>query len=385
MKIVFISPGITKNEDYKGGNLGGIETQIYGLAKEFLKRGNEVYIIRKWRKPIDVESFEGIKIINIHSPINIDSDIRISPFGAVLSRLIYSKLAARKVGEIKPDIMLMNERLSTYFVSKLDVFKVFVIHIPPYDFMKNYLTENNRLKHCFSVLLDKLEENAMNRSNIIVALNKDIQLYQQTKRINTAFIPNGIDIEKYKEGCDGGYILYGGRLVDEKGIHHLLQAYSEIKEELQNRVKLMIIGSGPSEKSLKAIAKSMGIVDRVDFIHWLPISEFREKVKNCSVFVLPSVFETFGIVVIEAMASGKPVIASDIPGPRDIITHGKDGLLFEKQSSKELSKHLELLLEDKTLMENLGENARKTVENNYTFEKISTKYLELFEEKSIKR
>ena len=85
------------------------------------------------------------------------------------------------------------------------------------------------------------------------------------------------------------------------------------------------------------------------------------------------------MALLEAMALGKPVVASDIPGIQEVITHAKDGFLFETGNVSELQKYLELLLESSELRREIGKNARKTVEERYTFKKVADNYLKLYE------
>ena len=108
--------------------------------------------------------------------------------------------------------------------------------------------------------------------------------------------------------------------------------------------------------------------------------KLREYLSKCSVFVLPSLFECMPVTLLEAMASGKPVIASDIPGPKDIITQRYDGFLFEKGNVEELKKYLGIIFDDKKLRKRIRENARKTVEEKYTFQKITQHYFETCEQ-----
>ncbi|RLC74321.1 MAG: hypothetical protein DRI61_16895 [Chloroflexi bacterium] len=216
--------------------------------------------------------------------------------------------------------------------------------------------------------------------NTIVTLNEEHSQFFNKKGYRTVIIPNGIDIEKYTPNySDKRYVLFGGRFSKEKGLDCLIRAYSRLKEELQREYKLVLVGSGPEKAKLQKLASKLGMKDRLNFIPWLHSEAFIKKISNCSVFVLPSLYETFGIVVLEAMALGKSVIASDIPGPQDIITHGHDGFLFEKGNAYELKKYLELCLSDKKLRTKMGKNARKTVEERYTFEKIADRYINLFE------
>ena len=190
-----------------------------------------------------------------------------------------------------------------------------------------------------------------------------------------AVIPNAVDPNCYKNYSDEGFILYAGRLVPHKKVDELIRVYSDISKDFNEN--LIIIGSGPCERELKAEVASLGLEKRVRFIPFLPRTKYREYLSKCSFFVLPSEAEAFGVVIIEAMASGKPVIARNIIGPRDIITHGYNGFLFE--NIHELKKYLRLLLSDEGLRKKMGKNARRTVEEKYTFSKVAKQYLELYE------
>lgn len=378
MKIAIISPGITKNEDYVGGHLGGIETQMYGLAKKFSRCGNDVYIIRKWKNDTEREVL-GIRLVNIPPLLHSDSDLRISPLNTIASRIIYSKLVAYKVSEIKPDIIIMNELFSSYYVSKLAIPKIYIIHIPPYALISKFV-KNGKISIIYS-LVEKFEKEVLVNADKIIAINKDHSAFLKEKYPEKiVFIPNAVDLNNYRCLVDGGYILYGGRLVNEKGVHYLLQAYSEMDIKIRDNTKLIIVGSGPEEEILKKQAKSHQICRQTKFLKMLPHSEFLETLSSCSVFVLPSLFECMPVSVLEAMACSKPVIASDISGSRDLVSHGINGFLFNSERTDDLTKYLELLMKDHSLRKRCGMAARKLVEESFTFEKTSKKYLDLFDE-----
>ncbi|MPM53235.1 N-acetyl-alpha-D-glucosaminyl L-malate synthase [bioreactor metagenome] len=218
----------------------------------------------------------------------------------------------------------------------------------------------------------------MCRVEAIVALNTDIKEYLHKEgRDNVYFIPNGIDPEKYYNKNDENFILFGGRFHRVKGIEYLIQAYSEICGTFN--VGLRLVGGGPEEERLKRLVKSKMIEKRVKFIPFLDKKQFSECLSRCSVFVLPSLHETFGIVLLEAMASSKTAIVSNISGPKDIVKHGYNGFLFEKTNVKELKKYLEFCLSSKNKCKEVGENARISVQEEYSFEMITQAYLTLFE------
>lgn len=376
MKILFVSPGVLYSEKYPFERAGS-ESVIYGISKVMARCGHEIYILGRFgnikRKEYGV--MNNIQFINIKTPHLKDEIIH-----QIGSALLYSKAAAKEIKLINPDIISLNERFSAYFPSKLSIPKTFTTHNPDaMAFYKEFALKSNRLNYVFFGVKKRIEEGIMSRSDINIALTKSIRDYlNENGFTNTFIIPNAVDVKKYTNNADDNFILFAGRLSKVKGIPYLIQAFSEIGNDYET--DLFLVGSGPDEKGLKKMVASKNLKARVHFIPLVDKTKLREFFSKCSVFVLPSLFESFGIVLIEAMASGKPVIASDIPGPKDIITPGYDGFLFEKENVEELKRYLELLIGDKELRKRIGGNARKTVEEKYTFDKVADSYLKLFEE-----
>jgi len=369
MKIAFLSSGSAKHEDYAVGDLLGIEYQIFGLARAFVNRGHDSCIIRRWYNERKEETVDGVKIINISSP-DLGSILK-----GVGSIVLFSKYATKRIKTIEPDVINLTWTYSAYHPSKIDIPKVFITHNIPYDLSpiqkRDYLLP----------LKKKVETSVMRHSDIIISLNKEIKRYLEGRGFRTVFIPNGVEIEKYTPNySEENYIYFNGRIVMQKGLRYLIKAYSMLDSKIQDQFKLVVGGSGPLKGHLESLSSKYNIKDSVNFLSWLSKSDFVKKINNCTIFVLPSLFECMPVTLLEAMASGKSVIASDIPGPKDIITHGYDGFLFEKENVEELKKYLELLLGDKELRKRTGKNARKTIEEKYTFEKVADSYLKLYEE-----
>jgi glycosyltransferase involved in cell wall biosynthesis len=367
MKIVFVSTGDPIFDVYTHG--GGIQYQISGFSKELVKLGHEIYILKR-SDGLEKKEINGINLIGVKTHLR----------DQMLTRLIFSRNVIEKIKEIKPDVINLSERFSAYFPSKLDVPKVFFTHnSDAFSFYKKFAVEYNKFNYFFFDIKKRIEEDVMRRSARVVALNKGIQDYLHKRGItNTAIIPNCVDITKYQNESYSKYIMYVGRLDKVKGLDYLIKAFYELKDVYQH--DLVLIGSGPDEGRLRKMVASMNIENRIKFIPWLDNMKLREYYSKCSVFVLPSLFETFGVVLLEAMASAKPVIASDVMGPRNIVTHGKNGFLFKKGNTQGLKKYLEVLLNDVKLRNRIGENARKTVEENYSFNKISGELLSLYEQ-----
>lgn len=373
MRIAFITPGAVEHEDYKSGDMLGTEYQVFGLSKELVRRGHEVYIVRRWYDGEKNEEIQGIKVINVASPTLPNSTI-----GKAMNRVLFSKYARKEITQIKPDILNLTGKYSSYCVCKLDIPTVHVTHIIPMDLLPKDVVP---FRGIFGSLHPTkwLESRIYSNCDVVVALNGEHKQYLHNRGFKTIFIPNGVDIEKYAPNySDEGYIFFAGRLIKLKGLQYLIKAYSMLSSELKDDFKLVIGGFGAEKENLEKLASVYEIKDRVVFIPWLSNLDFIRKISDCTLYVLPSLYETFGIVIIEAMASGKPVIASDIPGPKDIITHGKDGFLFDTGNVSELNRYLEILLDDERLRKSIGTSARKKVEENYTFEKVADKYIDIF-------
>jgi len=379
MRILFVSPGGLYSKNYPFER-GGTQSQIYGISKEMARRGHEVYITGRFDNFMgkERETIDDIKFINIGIPHLKDTYIR-----QIGSSLLYSKVAAKKIRQINPDVISLNERFSAYFPSKLDIPKTFTTHNPDaMAFYREFALKNNRLNYVFFGVKKRIEESVMSRSDIIIALNKNIRDYlYENGFTNTYIIPNAVDAEKYMNKGDDNFILYAGRLSKVKGLMYLIQAFSEMSKNFDT--DLMFVGSGPDEARLKKIVASKKIEDRVHFIPMVGKDKLREYLSKCSIFVLPSLFECMPVTLLEAMASGKPVIASDIPGPQDVITHGYDGFLYEKGNVDELKKYLELCLSDEKLRRERGRNARRTVEERFVFSIIANDYINLFKKIAI--
>lgn len=193
-----------------------------------------------------------------------------------------------------------------------------------------------------------------------------------------SLIPSGIDIkniDKVKKTEKDNTIVYVGRLVPQKNLNILLHAIKKIPG-----IKLKVIGEGQELKRLLILSKQLGIEKRVMFLGKVDShEEVIKEIKKSSMLVLPSIRENFGIVPLEAMASGTPVISTNTEGPRDYINNGENGLLTEIGDVEDLTKKISLLVTDKNLSKKLSINGRKTAEK-YDWNNIIKKIVKLYKE-----
>lgn len=376
MKILFVGNGTIRSDNYPTPNLGG-SVQTWGVSKELAKRGHEVYILGRGKNDGE-ETVENVTLVRIAFK-GMDDVAPVFSYlhsvGAFISKFYFSKESTKEIRRINPDILCLTDRFSGIFPAKLDIPKIYILHLyNALDFFRSHSIHTNRLNSVMFHFLKAVENSIMQEADRTVVLNSYIERHLKRKGLNNIIrIPNGVDPEEYTNKGDEKYILYSGRFDRYKHVETLIGAFSMIDRKYG--FKLKIVGHGSEERYLKGLVKSKDMEKDVDFIPFLERHEFIDVLCKCSIFVLPSLFECMPVIVLEAMASKKTVVARDIPGPADIITHGYDGLLFE--SNKELKKYLHILLSDRQLRKKLGENARKTVEEKYTFGKIADSYEKL--------
>jgi glycogen(starch) synthase len=160
---------------------------------------------------------------------------------------------------------------------------------------------------------------------------------------------------------DERLILLVGRLVYEKGFHLALDALPGLVERLGN-VRFLVAGSGTAEAELKAQAERLGLMEHGSFVGWTGDDELHSLYRIADLCLVPSIYEPFGLVALEAMASGCPCIVADTGGLREVVPGGgRVGLRFRPKDSKALGRMAEQILTDDALRDRLVAEAREHV------------------------
>jgi glycosyltransferase involved in cell wall biosynthesis len=184
---------------------------------------------------------------------------------------------------------------------------------------------------------------------------------------------------RYGLGRDDFLILYVGRLSEVKGVEFLIRAM-RILEDKTVDAKLLVVGDGPLEEPLKNLVASLELGGRVEFVGRKTGSELDDYFVMADVVVVPSIVTDHGdteglpVVILEAMAAGKPVVASDVGGISDAVENEKTGLLTEERAPKDISEAIVRLMSDKQLYDNLAHNALDRANNQYSWSAVSEKF-----------
>jgi glycosyltransferase involved in cell wall biosynthesis len=277
---------------------------------------------------------------------------------------------------------------------------IHVVHGPLFDEYEQALNSQqqgfrNKLANLSMHRLARLEEKTAKQASMIVAVskysaNKILKHYKVDEKI-LRVIPNGVDMEKFKpaknrmalrqqfglgsEPC----VLFVGGLVPRKGLRFLVEAAKTIVKERVD-TKFLIVGDGPLKTQLSGAIASAGLLGNFVFLGALKDEEL-PKVYNCAdVFVLPSIQEGQGIVLLEAQASAVPVVAFDVGGVKEAIRDGETGFLVTRGNVDGLSTALLKLLSDEALRERMGGCGNRLVASNFTWDICARNMLEVYKE-----
>jgi phosphatidylinositol alpha-mannosyltransferase len=173
-------------------------------------------------------------------------------------------------------------------------------------------------------------------------------------------IPNGVNVGRYQRAVpiarwqDGTLnILFVGRLEDRKGLPHLLKAFRLVRKS-GFECRLLVVGSGPQEREARRYVMTRGL-QNVEFLGRVSDAEKAQLFKTADVFVSPATGrESFGIVLLEAMAAGTPIVCSDIHGYKGVVQRGRQAILVPPRDSKALAAGISELLANPTLRDRMG-------------------------------
>lgn len=254
----------------------------------------------------------------------------------------------------------------------------FVVTIHGQDFQYTIKKNNMCRKNVIKVL--------KSADKIITVSNKLRNIVEKRELLNkTVVINNGINPEEYvadkQVELEGDYVMLSvSALIKTKGIDLNIRAVSKLIN-IYPTIKYYVIGDGEEYKNLKRLVDDLNLNRNVIFLGRLPHSQVIKYMSSkCDVFVLPSWQEGFGIVYIEAMNSGIPVIGVKGQGIEDVIVDKKNGFLVQPHDLDDLACTIDYILSHKDTAKIVGENGKKTVLSEFTWLRNAQKTIEIYNE-----
>ncbi len=283
------------------------------------------------------------------------------------------KKLKKTIKRFNPQIIHAHYLTSYGILARLSGFKPYFISIWGDDVFlstKNFIFNN--------LLLSSLKnaEQLLSTSNVINEL-----VYNQYS-LSTKIIPFGVDTKFFmplnRKKTKPIIIGVIKSIEPHNGIESLINAFNIlIKKKIKN-IKLNIVGTGSLEKKLKNMVKVYKLENKVNFFGHISHDKIVPYYQKLSIFVCPSLRESFGVSVIEASASAVPVIANNIGGLKEVVQNNKTGYLLDTTNSEKLADHLEKLIMNDDLRFNLGQNGREFVKQNFNWDANVTKMLSVY-------
>jgi glycogen(starch) synthase len=203
-------------------------------------------------------------------------------------------------------------------------------------------------------------------------------------------VPNGIDLDSWRvdEGAalaartayaagDGPLLAYTGRLEYEKGVHTLLRAMPRLRRRHPG-LRLVVAGTGTHEAELHALAKQLRLGRSVRFVGFLDADELAALAAAADAAIVPSIYEPFGIVALEASAAGTPLVVADTGGLREIVEHGITGLRFPPGDVAALADAVSAVLSDEVLARRLVRDARRVLVEDFSWSRVAERVADVY-------
>lgn len=390
MKILMLS------WEYPPKNIGGLSNHVHNLSKALTLLGHEIHVVtcEEGVSPVE-ENDEGI-IVHRVTPYKIDTE----DFTKWIMHLNFSMIEEciriiRKIGKV--DIIHAHDWLSAYSAKALK----WAFSIPMVSTI--HATEegrNNGIRTDMQKYISSAEWLLAYESWKVICCSD----YMKSEIINSFkvledkiwVIPNGVDLNGFNFKFDNvefrrnyaldeeKIVFFIGRHVFEKGIQLLVDAAPKIIAQY-GRAKFVIAGTGPMTEELKYKVKQMGLENKILFTGYMNNETKSKLYRVADVSVFPSLYEPFGIVAIESMISGCPVVVSDTGGLSELVEHGVNGMKMINGLADSLKDNVLALLKDDKLCESIKENAKKSVKEKYNWEevaKLTTKMYSLVKEEA---
>jgi phosphatidylinositol alpha-mannosyltransferase len=366
MKIALVSP-------YEFDYPGGVGRHVAALACQFREGGHQVGIIAPGSGDND-DKDDGIFRIGRVTPVPANGSIARITLSLRMVRRIKDILASQRF-----DIVHVHEPLMPALSPTVLRYSQ-AVNIGTFHAFRHSYYGYRYGRPLLKLIMNKLEARiAVSR----VALGYVSQYFPGTYTI----IPNGVDLRRFRHDvapieryCDGRInILFVGRWEKRKGLTYLIRAYELLRGDFP-QTRILVVGpEGRHSRSYREYVELHGLRG-IEFVGPVADDELPRYYRTCDIFCAPSTRgESFGMILPEAMASGRPIVTTDIEGYRDIVVHGEQGLLVPPRDQYALANALAYLITHPAERERMAQAGLHAAQN-YSWERIGQRVLSLYGE-----
>lgn len=344
-------------------------------SRGLVKRGHSVTLVTR-RLP-GVASIDHVEGLEVYRPFFLP----IYPFHVHFHKYFVDRLLA-ELGD-RFDIVHLHSPLVPPVRTEQPV--VLTIHTPVkvdtrYAEKVDMFSLGLRLQLPFSI---HLEQRVIDQSRAITTVSASVA--EELKEYGLApgqidVVGQGVDVSLYRPAMtpQGTYILYVGRLTYRKGLSDLIEAMQLLK--VRTRARLVLLGGGPLERRLRRQVARYGLQEQVEFCgHINDKHRIAELYRGALIYVQPSWYEGLPLAILEAMASGVPVVATSVSGHIDVIRSGENGSLVPSHDPPALAEAIIDLLEQPQKRKQFADAGLTTVHERFTWDKVVERTMDVYE------
>lgn len=367
--------------------VGGAEVAAYNLAKNLIKKGYKIKVTTSnLQRYAEYQLIDDIEIIRI--PCRKRNLAAFTQYE--MAHFFINSLSPlyQLVRKFKPDVIhahfTVPAGLLAYLIKRLTkVPYIVTFHgsdVPRYNIKKYSITY---------ALLTPIIKSIWRNANYLISVSENLKQYVTSimPSLLVQVINNGVDLDEFHprmmkhNNSDPIKIIMVGRLIELKGFQYVIQSIPDVIRKSPKRVIVDVIGEGEKKEELINLTNRLGISQNVNFLGFLDRKELAKKYREASIFVIPSLNEAFPVALLEAMASGLPIIGSKVGGIKEIVKEGVNGFLTESKNIHRFSDCLMKLINDDELRYEFGQ---KSVElsKSWDWKLITMQYEDIYQKVS---
>ncbi|MED1947418.1 MULTISPECIES: 1,4-alpha-glucan branching protein domain-containing protein [Brevibacillus] len=369
--------------------VGGLGRAVYDLARHLVQQGIMVHVLTRSTDSCSVdETMEGVHVHRLPTYLPSEQADFLAWVFQLNLAMVDAALQLWSLG-VRPYIIHAHDWLVSWAAIELkqrySLPLVSTIHALEHGRHQGIHTPlQQRIHECERTLTQSSD------SMIVCSkyMESEVMRLFGTPSSQLRVIHNGVDLiplpdvnrEQLRQELaigDGPVLFFVGRLVQEKGVHLLLEAIARLRDEFPH-ARLLIAGRGPMQEEWKQLVHQMGLTEQVRFLGFVDDGRRNELFALADVAVFPSLYEPFGIVALEAMALGTPVLVADTGGLREIVRHGENGAMMYTGDPESLTNQLRWLLRDPDQRHQLAQTAMQDVKQFYNWTLLASQTIDLY-------
>lgn len=369
--------------------VGGLGRHVHALAEALVAIGHEVTVVSRHSEDTSHdEVVNGVRVVRVpEDPPVFPFDTQLLAWAMAFNHAL-SRAALRVVEQVQPDVVHAHDWLVAHAATTIkhhtSAALVATIHATEAGRHQGWLPgPTSRAIHSVEWWLTYEARRVLTCSSY---MRWEVTRLFDLPPDKVDVVPNGVWLDRWgtnseriaeirsrfpgTAGADGPLVVFAGRLVYEKGVQDLLRAMPRLRRRHPG-IRLVVAGEGPNDAALREQARSLRLGRSTTFTGFLDEPDLAALASAADCAVVPSIYEPFGMVALEAAAAGTPLVVTDVGGLREFVEHGITGLRFSAGDHAGLADAVSSVLHDEVLARRLTRHARAALERDYAWPRVA--------------